>query len=219
MDWVGALLVTAGLVFIVFFLSDGSIAPNGWRTGCTCDSFSVYSIRYLISGAFAHIVSLDIIALFIIGISFLVLFVFWERYLERVHVQGGEACQKWWTPPPLMTMSIWGRANGKVAAVLVIAFVEWCSFNGFTFWVQVGFSKSYSLHVPSIITTLTCFLAVLPGISPSEPYPDDDSAAPHASNRHKLQCGHRSHSLTRQPRVPRRYVSPFMIANTYSSNC
>ena len=35
LDWLGALLVTAGLTFIVFVLSDGSIAPNGWKTGCT----------------------------------------------------------------------------------------------------------------------------------------------------------------------------------------
>ena len=34
-DWLGALLVTAGLVFIVFILSDGPTAPDGWKTGCT----------------------------------------------------------------------------------------------------------------------------------------------------------------------------------------
>jgi predicted MFS family arabinose efflux permease len=33
-DWLGAFLVTAGLVFIVFVLSDGETAPNGWKTGC-----------------------------------------------------------------------------------------------------------------------------------------------------------------------------------------
>ena len=31
-DWVGAILVTAGLTFIVFILSDGPSAPYGWKT-------------------------------------------------------------------------------------------------------------------------------------------------------------------------------------------
>jgi len=33
-DYIGAFLVTAGLTFIVFVLSDGSIAPQGWATSC-----------------------------------------------------------------------------------------------------------------------------------------------------------------------------------------
>lgn len=33
-DWLGAFLVTAGLVFIVFVLSDGEVAPNKWATSC-----------------------------------------------------------------------------------------------------------------------------------------------------------------------------------------
>ena len=33
-DYIGAFLVTAGLTFIIFILSDGSIAPQGWATPC-----------------------------------------------------------------------------------------------------------------------------------------------------------------------------------------
>lgn len=33
-DYIGAFLVTAGLTFIIFVLSDGSIAPKGWATPC-----------------------------------------------------------------------------------------------------------------------------------------------------------------------------------------
>ncbi|KAI1790080.1 efflux transporter [Ganoderma leucocontextum] len=146
LDWVGAFLVTAGLTFIVFILSDGSIAPDGWRTGY-------------------------IIALVIVGVFSLVLFVFWERYLEQVHMQGGEVSQKWWTPPPLMPVSIWGRANGKVAAVLVIAFVEsleWCSFSGFTFWVQLYYQEYLNLSpiltmvrlLPMQVTGVTCNVVI-----------------------------------------------------------
>jgi hypothetical protein len=33
-DWIGSLLITSGLVLIIFVLSDGAIAPQGWRTPC-----------------------------------------------------------------------------------------------------------------------------------------------------------------------------------------
>ena len=35
-DWIGAFLVTTGLVLIVFVLSQGKIAPRQWATPCTC---------------------------------------------------------------------------------------------------------------------------------------------------------------------------------------
>lgn len=34
-DWVGAALVTVGLIFLQFVISDALNAPNGWRTWCT----------------------------------------------------------------------------------------------------------------------------------------------------------------------------------------
>lgn len=33
-DWLGAFLVTAGLVLVIFVLSDGEAASNGWKTSC-----------------------------------------------------------------------------------------------------------------------------------------------------------------------------------------
>lgn len=33
-DWFGAFLITAGLVFIVTVLGQGEIAPQKWRTPC-----------------------------------------------------------------------------------------------------------------------------------------------------------------------------------------
>lgn len=33
-DWLGAFLVTAGLVLIVFVLADGEVAPKQWATPC-----------------------------------------------------------------------------------------------------------------------------------------------------------------------------------------
>ena len=33
-DWIGAALVTAGLVLIVFVLSDAPTTPKGWKNPC-----------------------------------------------------------------------------------------------------------------------------------------------------------------------------------------
>lgn len=33
-DWIGAALVTAGLILIVFVLSDAPTARNGWKNPC-----------------------------------------------------------------------------------------------------------------------------------------------------------------------------------------
>lgn len=33
-DWVGAALVTVGLIFLQFVISDALNAPNGWKTWC-----------------------------------------------------------------------------------------------------------------------------------------------------------------------------------------
>jgi len=34
-DWLGGFLITTGLVLIVYVLSDGEVAPDGWATPCT----------------------------------------------------------------------------------------------------------------------------------------------------------------------------------------
>jgi len=33
-DWFGSVLITCGLVLVIFVLGDGAIAPRGWRTPC-----------------------------------------------------------------------------------------------------------------------------------------------------------------------------------------
>jgi len=57
-DWIGAFLVTTGLVLLVFVLGQGSLATNGWKTGY-------------------------IIALLIISVLFLAMFLLWQHYLEK----------------------------------------------------------------------------------------------------------------------------------------
>ena len=39
-DWIGATLITIGLVLIVFVLGQGEIAPQGWKTPCKATSLS-----------------------------------------------------------------------------------------------------------------------------------------------------------------------------------
>lgn len=40
-DWIGAFLVTTGLVMIVFVLGQGEIAPRQWATPCKLRVFSI----------------------------------------------------------------------------------------------------------------------------------------------------------------------------------
>ncbi|THH00066.1 hypothetical protein EW026_g2388 [Hermanssonia centrifuga] len=141
-DWLGAFLVTAGLTLIVFVLSDGSIAPNGWKTGY-------------------------IIALLIVGVVLLVLFLLWQRYLERVRSDPTVAASRW-APPPLMRLSIWTRSKGRMAVVLFIAFLEWCSFMSWNFWVQLYYQNFLQLSpvltmvrfIPMFVTGCACNVVV-----------------------------------------------------------
>ncbi|KAK0442598.1 putative efflux transporter [Armillaria borealis] len=57
-DWVGAVLVSAGILLVVFVLSQGEMAPHQWRTSY-------------------------IIALLLLGVTLIVTFVIWQRYLEQ----------------------------------------------------------------------------------------------------------------------------------------
>jgi hypothetical protein len=39
-DWIGASLVTVGLVLIVFVLGQGQVASQGWKTPCKTSAIS-----------------------------------------------------------------------------------------------------------------------------------------------------------------------------------
>ncbi|KIP11053.1 hypothetical protein PHLGIDRAFT_173914 [Phlebiopsis gigantea 11061_1 CR5-6] len=145
-DWLGAFLVTAGLVLIVFVLSDGSIAPNGFATSY-------------------------IIAFIVIGVILLIMFIFWQHYLEKIHDDpeaAALAIDKWWTPPPLMKLSIWTRMRGRMAVMLWIAFLEWCSFFSWQLWVQLYYQNFLHLTpvltmvrlLPMFVTGMVCNLIV-----------------------------------------------------------
>lgn len=125
-DWLGAFLVTAGLVLIVFVLGQGELAPKQWATPY-------------------------IIALLIVGVILVVLFVCWQMYLERIQ-DSPHVIYSVFTPPPLMKISLWKRGNGRFAAMMLVAFLNWCSFLGWTFWTQLYYQDYKNL--PPILTVV-----------------------------------------------------------------
>ncbi|KAG1852813.1 major facilitator superfamily domain-containing protein [Suillus subalutaceus] len=120
-DWIGASLVTVGLVLIVFVLGQGEVASQGWKTPY-------------------------IIILLIVGIIMVSLFLLWERYLEQV-IEDPSRAPSAWTPPPLMRLSLWTRAKGRMAVILAIAFLNSCTFVSWGFWVQLYY-QNYLLLTP-----------------------------------------------------------------------
>jgi hypothetical protein len=112
-DWIGAALVTIGLVLLMFALGDGETAkPHQWRSG-------------------------HIIALLILSIILLSAFVWWEHVLEveRSELKEGEKGAR---APPLLKLSIFQRAHGKLAVMLCLAFFVWAGFSGWIFYAVVG---------------------------------------------------------------------------------
>ncbi|KAF8992537.1 major facilitator superfamily domain-containing protein [Cyathus striatus] len=133
-DWIGAFLVTGGLVLIVFVLGQGEIAPDQWKTPY-------------------------IIALLIVGVILLVLFLFWQHRLEKLLDDSESREVDGWyqsltTSPPLMKLSLWSRAHGKLAATMAIAFLNWCAFIAWTFWVQLYYQDYKQLSAIRTVVRL-----------------------------------------------------------------
>lgn len=101
-------------------------------------SSGVHLVCYHLSKVFEFLLKpdQDIIILLILGVLFVVLFVLWQRYLESIQ-DLEKPKYSIWTPPPLMRVSLWGRARGRFAATMAIAFLTWCAFLSWNFWIQV----------------------------------------------------------------------------------
>ncbi|KAG7091772.1 hypothetical protein E1B28_008175 [Marasmius oreades] len=145
-DWLGALFSTIALTLIVFVLGQGEEAvPKQWGTAY-------------------------IIALLIVGVFFLVVFLLWQRFLEQIQDGKRSPPQSAWipTPPPLMRLSLWSRANGKVAAVMAIQFLLSCGFLGWQFWTMLYYQNFLGLDaigtvvrlIPSFVTGILCNVVV-----------------------------------------------------------
>ncbi|KXN82109.1 hypothetical protein AN958_03163 [Leucoagaricus sp. SymC.cos] len=151
-DWLGAFLITAGLVFILFVLGEGE--TRGWSTGY-------------------------IIALLVLGVFLVCVFVYWQWFLEQAQnrrqakveatlnngepkgterkdgLVGGLAdrwCDK--LPPPVMKVSLWARANGRFGAVMAMAILNWSAFIGWTFWVQLYYQDYTRLRPLEVVVRL-----------------------------------------------------------------
>ncbi|KAJ6498364.1 major facilitator superfamily domain-containing protein [Mycena vitilis] len=125
-DWIGAGLVTAGLVLLLFVLGQGQAAPRGWKTGY-------------------------ILALLVLAVLLLVLFVLWQHRLETRMLIGNEN-GRGKGRPPLMKLSLWTRAEGRFAVMQAIAFLQWAAFLSWYFWAQVYY-EDY-VHLPPVLTAL-----------------------------------------------------------------
>ncbi|KAG1904897.1 major facilitator superfamily domain-containing protein [Suillus fuscotomentosus] len=145
MDWIGASLITIGLVLIVFVLGQGENASDGWKTPY-------------------------IIALLIVGVITVALFLVWEWKLERIIDEDPSRATSMWTPPPLMRLSLWTRAKGRMTVILAIAFLNWGALFGWSFWVQLYYQnyllltavESMVRFIPMLIVGCLCnfFVAI-----------------------------------------------------------
>jgi len=165
-DWLGAFLITAALVLILFVLGDGESAPNKWTTNY-------------------------IITTLVIGVCLIGVFVYWQWFLEKAQNERLKLLQQQQQekttapeteespppttpplgkcstklPPPIMKLSLWKRVNGRFAVMMVIAFLTWCSFFGWMFWVQLYYQDYLGLKPlqtvvrlvpPMFITGIVC---------------------------------------------------------------
>lgn len=112
-DWLGALLVTSGLVLITFSLGDGETAkPSQWSSGY-------------------------IIALLILGVLLIGAFVAWEHYLGQDE-EGRKDARKGRRAQPLLHLGIFKRAHGRLAVMVTVAFFVWAGFSGWNFYAVVS---------------------------------------------------------------------------------
>jgi hypothetical protein len=58
-----------------------------------------------------------------------------------------------------MRLSLWTRANGRFAVMQLIAFLTWCSFMSFNFWVQLFYQEYLRLSpVQTMLRLLPMFV-------------------------------------------------------------
>ena len=100
----------------------------------------------------------DIIVLLVLGVLFILTFLFWQHYLEkRLDNHNLPASRKF--PPPIMRLSLWTRANGRFAVMQLIAFLNWCSFMSYNFWVQLFYQDYLRLSpVQTMLRLLPMFV-------------------------------------------------------------
>ncbi|CAK7274481.1 hypothetical protein SEPCBS119000_006195 [Sporothrix epigloea] len=152
-DWLGAFLVTLGLVGLLFALTEGNVV--GWSTPW-------------VGGIIAA--SLLLIAVFVA----------WQLWLERPAVVQRQRAGNVWLPKPLVRMSIFKRSagGGLFAASLGIMALFFSSFNGYLVFATYFYQNYQGLSaiqttlrfIPTgVVGILTCFcVAPLLGRIPTQ---------------------------------------------------
>ncbi|KAG7444616.1 putative efflux transporter [Guyanagaster necrorhizus] len=132
-DWIGLVLVSAGLMLIIFVLSQGEDASQQWKTPY-------------------------IIVLLLFGIGLLVAFFFWQHYLGKKY----DTKAAKWCSPPLMRLSLWTRARGRVAATFIITLLTWCALYSWLYWAQLYY-QSY-IGLAPLVTVIRLLPAYITGV-------------------------------------------------------
>jgi hypothetical protein len=130
-DWIGAALITSGLVLFTFAIGDGETAVRGWRTGCEHTvSFFQSRGRFQIADPYT-----DIIATLILSLVLIAVFIYWEYVLDQeAALPSGQSRRA----RPLVSLKLFARANGRLAVMQTMAFFVWAGFCSWMFYAQAG---------------------------------------------------------------------------------
>ncbi|KJZ78372.1 hypothetical protein HIM_02410 [Hirsutella minnesotensis 3608] len=117
-DWIGAILITSGLIALMFALTEGSVA--GWRTPW-------------------------IPATIVASLLVVILFVLWQQHLERLdrNQEDSSGLRGLLRPPPLMKVSIF--RNLRFSAAMIIMGLFFASFNSFLVYSTYYFQEFQGL--------------------------------------------------------------------------
>lgn len=118
-DWLGAFSATSGILLITFALGDGEDAPQGWKTPY-------------------------VDALLVLGVLLMVFFVWWELRLNGMH-DDDPSERDAGALDPLLKMAIFKRDNGRLAAMVAVAFFIWASFSGWIFYAVLYYQQYLGL--------------------------------------------------------------------------
>ena len=105
LDWIGAVVITIAMTLLSLSLTQSGTDPRGWKAPCgSCHTAKAGLIRML-----------DVPALLVTSVALLLVFGYWEYWVER-HT----------SIPPIVKLELFTRHHWRVTAVLVIAFLLWC---------------------------------------------------------------------------------------------
>ena len=137
------------------------------------------------------------------------LFFYWQRYLEKIH-DNPESPFSLLTPPPLLKLSIWTRANGRIAAMMAIAFTNWCAFLSWTFWVQVRIDSCSFVCSNWYRIMLISHIALFPELHALHRDADRCPSSAHVCIGDIVQRNRRLHGCLHPYRMARRRVISFI---------